>query len=128
MEIISFIIGLIGIFLSIYFGIRSQKDEKRLKNIQKVEIEKRILQNEYFKLSIENENNKNELCELQKRIENLNIKQNVFFDPRSVPQSKICPKCEKEMLMDDIDYFYVCNYCSYEEYSDSSIQKTMSNI
>lgn len=118
--IIGISIGIVGIILTIYFGIRSKKYENALKNYHEIDLEKRKLIEKLINPQREQNINLSELNSNRKIIRNLDNKQDNIFNPRDYPQPIPCPKCGEEMYMDDVDYYYECRKCGYEIYAEQT--------
>ena len=124
--VVGVLIGLVGIGLTVFYGIRSKKYEKYLEAYHRLDILKRQLLETIESLQRSNESKDKEMSALRSRIAHIDkISDSVHegtFNPRRLRWSGVkCPKCgDSSMMLDDVDYWYHCSNCGHEEPADLS--------
>ncbi|MFH1673762.1 MAG: hypothetical protein ABIF87_10125 [Pseudomonadota bacterium] len=124
--IIGVIIGIIGIGFTVFYGVRSKKYERYLEGYRFLDIHKRELLKRLEILQTSNEQKETEIAKLRSKIAEIDKVSDAVhehtFDPRKLKWSDKCPKCAKTMGLSDVDYWYRCRDCGYEQ--DGLIETT----
>ncbi len=116
--LIGVVIGLVGICLTFYYGVRSKKYEEYFQAYHQLDIQKRQLLERIELLRKSNQQKDVEISSLHYRIREIDrLSDSIHegtFDPRKLKWSAKCPKCGDTMCLDDVDYWYHCHKCGYE--------------
>ncbi|MGB9006966.1 MAG: hypothetical protein WCB96_14680 [Candidatus Aminicenantales bacterium] len=115
-------IGLIGIALTVFYGVRSKKLERYLEAYHSLDLQKRDLLSKLASLQHSHQAKDAEISALRTRIEEIDrlsdAVQDRSFDPRKLKWTDRCPKCGNAMYLDDVDFWYRCHKCGHEEAGD----------
>jgi len=116
--IIGVVIALIGISLTVYYGVRSKEYERHLRAYHRLDVQKRNLLERIELVRRSNQEKDAEIGALRAKIEEIDrLSDSVYertFDPRKLAWTAKCPKCGDTMGLDDVDYWYHCHKCGYE--------------